>query len=635
MQEILAFIEGRVKGKRPDYKMETNVFYEILQNKDDKFEDFRKDIKKKWEVFKSKTQNKVIKRTYTGFLYENFDRFFQFFTKEFFGINENSLEIIIKEKISDRILFLEYKFSLNSIENNLFKAVSENSEGNLSYIFSFPTGYLYLIIRLLGILIRKIIQENLFILMDGIILRKRENFNDLNFIVIVKDSKDEIFECYYDMVLYYFLKYFKGIPDEYYQKLLKGRERLYEIALDEYGNSKEKLVDLLYYFYRKCKLLESFSPLLDFFNFVCSRVEDSIFSKIDIIEKDFLDNMDYSLEKKNAIIKFFNFLDRNSTLYATFQANNLPSSKAQLNLFLLYMKYYFGSGLETLEIGDLLFLPEIFKTALNQYNRKMDNVINAKSIKNIALFSNFLSNISNVDNIDIFFQKIFGKKVSQLNYRFFRTFLKSFNANFMNLIESQNEVLVKDPNNITFNFDIIVDHICRILYVLISKIFFRNNPNDASINFIDPRSRYIGKNIALRVLELFIFQDINYSDDVWPDYIISLNKEQLKKNLKKFNIRIQEKYFYTAEDLTQIMGTYNIQSFTDQPLFEDWLFNDIILPINNFILRVNNSVKDPSNEIEVLEKLKKLLISDKDRRRNAQILEILFKQFAIFWKKFE
>ena len=80
--------------------------------------------------------------------------------------------------------------------------------------------------------------------------------------------------------------------------------------------------------------------------------------------------MEYSVEKKNSIIKIFNFLDNKSTLYATFQANNLPSAKSQLNLFLLYMKYYFGSGLEALEVSDLLFIPEIFKTTLNQYNKK-------------------------------------------------------------------------------------------------------------------------------------------------------------------------------------------------------------------------------------------------------------------------
>ncbi|GAH36047.1 unnamed protein product, partial [marine sediment metagenome] len=116
-----------------------------------------------------------------------------------------------------------------------------------------------------------------------------------------------------------------------------------------------------------------------------------------------------------------------STLYSTFQANNLPSPKSQLNLFLLYMKYYFGSGLEALEVGDLLFLPKVFKDTLNQHNKDVEEVIGANSIKNVKEFLNFLSALSNIKNIDLFFQRIFNK-----------------NLNFM--------IIVKDSKDETFNY---------------------------------------------------------------------------------------------------------------------------------------------------------------------------------------
>jgi hypothetical protein len=299
------------------------------------------------------------------------------------------------------------------------------------------------------------------------------------------------------------------------------------------------------------------------------------------------------------------------------------------------MKYYFGSGLEALEVGDLLFLPEIFKTTLNQYNKSVDNVIDANSIKNIGKFLNFLSITSNIDDIDLFFQKLFKKKVSQLNYGFFRAFLKSLNSNFFDQMDHENEALCEDPNNTIFNFNIIADHICRILYVLIEKIFIQPTPDEASKNFIDPRSRYIGKNIALRVLELFVFQDVNYSDDVWPDYIISLNKEQLKKDLEIYKIEIPDKNFYTMEDLTQIMITYNIQSLSDQIFFEEWLFHEIILPIHNFISKIKDSVNNLSNETEVYEKLIEYFLSNTERKKNLQDFKLLCQQFARVWKNFE
>ncbi|MFX1240301.1 MAG: hypothetical protein ACFFA7_03525 [Promethearchaeota archaeon] len=614
------------------FKIINNVFFKFLEKNGREFEEFKDDIKIRWDNFQKRNQTRVIKRSFTSFFYENFHDLFKSFLQVFFKFNENSLELLSKEKISEKIIFFEYSYQLDPTEEEKFINISDVFQIEILYGFSIITGYLYFIVRLLGMVIRNVIQEKIFILLDAIIIKNEDLNKNLNFLIICKDSKDEIFESYYNMVLFYFLMQIKGIPESFFEQLYKGREKLYEIALDEYPSSKEKLVDLLYYFYKKCNLLQGFSPLLDFFNFVGARVEDSIFSKLDIIKREFLANLNYSTEKKNAIIKFFEYLDKKSTLYSTFQANNLPSPKSQLNLFLLYMKYYFGSGLEALEVGDILFLPEVFKETLNQYNKKVDDVIGANSIKNINEFLNYLSVLSNIQNINIFFKKVFGKNTSQLNFGFFKTFLKSLNSNFSQKIKQENEILMENIENSPLTFQILVDHICRILYVLIDKIFMKKSPNEASINFIDPRSRYIGKNIALRVLELFVFQDINYSDDVWPDYIISLNRDQLKKELKQFDVSIPTKHFYSLEELMQIMITYNIQSFSDQPYFEEWIINEIIIPLNKFIQEIQISVGDQTDEVEVYQKLSNYIINGIKDKKIKKNLEFLCQQLAPFWK---
>ncbi|MFX1571935.1 MAG: hypothetical protein ACFFB0_04250 [Promethearchaeota archaeon] len=633
LSEILDFLKKQINGKEFNLKLEMNIFSEILNKKKEEYEEFKKEIKLKWNEFNCKNEERILKKTFTTFFYNNFPYFFKFFMNKFFGFEKNSLELVIKEKISDKILFLEYNYFLTKEEENHFDNISKNLNVGIFYGFSFTTGYLYFLIRLLGMIIRKTIKEKLFILLDGVIVREVENNNTLNFMIIIKDSKDEIFHSYFNMVLYYFLRHFDGIPEDFYNKLLEGREKLYQIAIEEYPRAKEKLVDLLYYFYKKCNLLQSFSPLLDFFNFVGSRVEDSLFSKIVTIRKEFLANLDYGIEKKNLLIKFFDLLDRESTLYSTFQANNLPTPKSQLNLFLLYMKYYFGSGLEALEVSNLLFLPKVFKTTLDQHNKNADEVIGANFINEINNFLKFISALSNIENIDIFFRKVFKKNVSQLNYGFFKTFLKSFNSNFANEIAQANILLSENSNNSPLTFNIIVDHICRMLYVLIDKIFIRNTPDEASVNFIDPRSRYIGKNIALRVLELYVFQDINYSDDVWPDYIISLNKKYITEELKKFNMKIPDTHFYTDEELIQIMLTYNIQSFSDQPFFEEWIIYEIIIPLHNLISDIYRSVRDPSNEIEIYEKLSEFFLSDIENKETITDFKVVCQQLAPFWKQ--
>ena len=358
---ILKSIGEKAKGKELTLKMNSHVFFEILESKNNSFIEFKEEIRKEWEQFKFKNQNRIIKKTYSTFFFIYFHEYFKFYLQNFCGFDTNSLDLVIKEKISDDQLFLEYSYYLSPEEQDYFKEFSETFNDSADGITS-PFGYLYLVVAILGVILRKLLEEKFYIVLDGAVLKNGENNNTIKFLVVIKNSHDELFDNYYYMYLYYFLKYFKDVPQIYLDKLLDGREKVYKIALNEYSYAKEKLVDLLYYFYKKCNLLKSFSPLLDFLNFVCSRVEDSVFPKLDIIKKEFLQNFDYTDEKKNSLLRIFEFIDKKSTLYSTFQSNNLPSQKAQFNLFLLYTKYFFGGGsLEALEVGDLLFLPEDFK----------------------------------------------------------------------------------------------------------------------------------------------------------------------------------------------------------------------------------------------------------------------------------
>ncbi|MHA1509638.1 MAG: hypothetical protein ACTSO6_13150, partial [Promethearchaeota archaeon] len=535
LRAILKSIGEHSKGRDLTIKLNSHVFFEILEAKKIVFDKFKEKINKDWKEFKLKNQNRVIKKTYSSFFFQYFDELLTFYLQTFCGYDTNSLNLIVKEKISDASLFLEYSYDLSPEEKNLFSEFAEDFKDNVNGVTSpsaSPSGYLYMVISILGVVLRRLLDEKFYVVLDGVVLKNGES-NTLNFLIVIKNSKDDLFDNYYYMYLYYFLKYFKEVPEQYLDKLLTNREKVYQIAFDEYPNAKENLVDLMYYFYKKCNLLGNFSPILDFLNFVCSRVEDSVFPKLDIIRKEFLRNFDYTDEKKNALLRIFDFIDFKSTLYSTFQANNLPSQRSQFNLFLLYTKYYFGSGsLEALEVSDLLFLPDEFKAKLNDFNTKTENVINANTISEVQEFLDTFSILTNVENPDIFFKKIFTKEISHLNYDFFKSFLLSLNSSISRLIEIENKNLEEDPNNELLNFKIVVDHICRMLYTLIDKIFLRKLPSQASKNFIDPRSRYVGKNIALRVLELFIFSDLNVSDDVWPDYIISMNKDALLKDLE-------------------------------------------------------------------------------------------------------
>jgi hypothetical protein len=631
LRSILKSISEHAKGRSLTIKLNSHIFFDVLETKKNFFNKFKESINKDWKDFKQKNENRVIKKTYSSFFFQHFDKLLRFYLQNFWGYDTNSLKLIVKEKISDENLFLEYSYNLSPEEIDVFNEFAESFKDNVDGVSS-PSGFLYMIIAILGVVLRRLLDEKFHIVLEGVILKNGKD-NALNFLIVIKNSKDELFDNYYYMYLYYFLKYFKEVPEKYLDKLLAGREKVYQIALDEYSNAKENLVDLLYYFYRKCNLLENFSPLLDLVNFVCSRVEDSVFPKLDIIRKEFLRNFDYTDDKKNSLLRIFDFIDKKSSLYSTFQANNLPSQQNQFNLFLLYTKYYFGSAsLEALEASDILFLPHEFKEKLNVYNEKAKNVIDANTINEVQEFLDVISIMNNIENPDIFFKKIFNKEISQLNYDFFKSFLHSLNSSITRLIETENNTLEENPSNEPLNFKIVVDHICRMLYTIIDKIFLRKLPNQASKNFIDPRSRYVGKNIALRVLELFIFSDLNVSDDVWPDYIISMNQDALQKDLENYKIEIPEKYFYRYEDIARFVITFNFQSSKGRVLFEEWLINGLIVPISKFISKIRVLIKNDENNTETYEIIRTYFIDDIKQHENLEDIDFVCQQLAFFWE---
>jgi len=297
---------------------------------------------------------------------------------------------------------------------------------------------------------------------------------------------------------------------------------------------------------------------------------------------------------------------------------------------MLYMKYYFTSGLESLEVGDLLILPKIFIDHLNQYNANSKYPINANTLREIALFMEYFSIINNIEENYMFFQNIFGITVSNMNFWFISSFLRSINQQFFNLIKEENELLSENEENSILTFENVIDHLCRIIYILIEKVFIRESLEEASENFMDPRGRYVPKNIALRIKELFLFQDMNFSDDLWPTFVISLRKERIQKKLDGF-LTIPDRYYYNFEDLFRLLIYYNFKSFSNQLFLEEWLISGIIIPLNNFIQEIKNSMEDPSNTIEVYEKLNSYFLEGIEDDEIIKQVKFICQKLAPFW----
>ncbi|MFX1275443.1 MAG: hypothetical protein ACFFBP_03250 [Promethearchaeota archaeon] len=637
INQLLDFLSERVKTNGFILHMERKYLFEVLKREEQLTKEFNELITSDWNNFNKNNVNSNVRNTYTTFFYDNFDKYFKSYLSNILGFDENSFHLSLQEKISDSILIMEYKYYIPPKEDEYFTRFFTKI-GEKQYTSEYFIGFFFRIVEVFGIKVREFIQDKFYMFLDHVSLKNSQENKYWHMMIVIKDSKDELRDNYYKMNLIWFLKQFKGIPGEFYDKLLNAREKLYNTAINDYSILiKDEVINLFYYFYKKSTLIQNISPLLDILNFVCSRVEDSKFSKLEIIRRNFLGNLNYSNEKNNSLIKLFKFIDTKSSLYTTFASNNLPSPRSQFDLFLLYMKYYFASGLEALEVGDLLFLPRKFSDYLNQNKNNAPFPINANTLREINLFMDYFSIINHMDVNYMFFQKIFGKTVSNMNFWFFSSFLRSINEKFFNLIEEENELLSENPENSLLTFDIVIDHICRMIYVLIERIFIRESLEEASDNFMDPRGRYVPKNIALRIKELFLFQDMNFSDDIWPIFVISLRKKRLKKALNEFKeyADIPDRFFYNSEDIFKFLIYYNFKSYSNPLYLEEWLINGIINPFNKFIQQIKNSVDDPSNNIEIYEKLSSYFLDGINDDDLIQQVKFICQKLAPFWGTIE
>ena len=73
---ILKSIGEKAKGKELTLKLNSHVFFEILESKNNTLIEFKEKIRKEWEQFKFKNQKRIIKKTYTTFFFSIFPRIF-------------------------------------------------------------------------------------------------------------------------------------------------------------------------------------------------------------------------------------------------------------------------------------------------------------------------------------------------------------------------------------------------------------------------------------------------------------------------------------------------------------------------------------------------------------------------------
>ena len=162
LQGILNTYSQKIKGQVFNIEKQKQALFQLIESKKEAHKSLLELIKSRYTEFQKKNEERVIKKTFTTFLYNTYNEFFAYFIGTFFGLEKDSLELKIKEKISDSHLIFEYIYHLDPKEITLFREKTEELEGNM-YGLLFCTGYMFFITSVLGIIIRKSINENLMI----------------------------------------------------------------------------------------------------------------------------------------------------------------------------------------------------------------------------------------------------------------------------------------------------------------------------------------------------------------------------------------------------------------------------------------------------------------------------------------
>ena len=579
-----------------EYEHRTEIlkyFYhddKITENKKVPEESLEKLIPKK-EEFKSKE-----------FFFEKFWEIFKFFIIKFFPFRKNSIELVSSPiKLYDDILF-KIKFTFNENEINLFNEFTEyykiqNINFNAIVYLLFAT-----MIRSFYIIIKKIIKDNYIVELvcsnlsyDNINLinPKCSNENYILLLIGIRQNESTLNDLYLKTDIFHFSELFGDkIPKSFQKKLKTEKDLIYLLALDRYRDIEPCIDATLRRIYEKCITLNDIKPILDIFNFIASRVEDSIWSVQDFVQKVINENNNFK-RIESQLLKLFKLVNSNSMIFSTFQSNNKTQVYEQYNLFVLYSQLFFLDN-------NKLFFKEEFKKhldkQLNSFNRNPQY---------IYAFHDFLKKafiLSNNASIDIFFKNVFGNSLFDLNIQFFHHFITSLNKKLFELIDEIN----KNEINKKFTFENLINFLIEILSKMIKNVFLNDNILKATENFYDKRSRYSPKRLALRTLEIIFFRELPISDNNWMNYNLSRNINKVKEIFKNY-LAIPSNYFFSKKTLLDINLIYNTKIET-QKLLEEWLVIEIFTPfckfleniIKNFRINNNSILQDEHKFISIL-----------------------------------
>jgi len=546
------------------------------------------------------------------FFKKKYHELFSYFFDKMFPFDSKRLKLVIEDEKTNypaSEVFFEYKYYFTKEEIEIVKEFKkrfnhpETYKKILTYLFNI---IIMTFKKLLGDIIDKKVQVRMLAgriktsekLKQPLIKEmelKEEDLEDLqylHFLTVVRLLDFDFYQLYLKSEIFHFAEKIPQTPEHFLKQLRNNKNALYPMALENYKNGLDMTSTVLYNLSYKSKIIEEFTPLLDITNFICSRVEDSVFNSDELVENIISQNISQDPNIIDPLTKLFRFLNQNASLFSTFQSNNRANKQNQYQLFFFYSQYFCRGGFNDLGTNPVFF-PEILKDTI----KKTPLVKNDVNDFYYSIFHGFVFQglvLLDKEGFDQFFNSLFQKSVFALNEMFFDTFLYSFNKKFKQKIKKYRS----QYSEFNYSLNEIIDLLSEILLEFVNSVFIAENPEEATKNFHDSLSRYTPSRLALRLLELKIFKNIPLSDNNWQDYFLSRNKEYVKEIFKPF-FEIPNDWFFSEKRLLKINMIYERGAIEKTPYLENWLINDVVAPFYEFQKTVRDQLGDQFTTTEL------------------------------------
>jgi hypothetical protein len=545
------------------------------------------------------------------------DDIFKFYLTRIFPFKANQLKRRGYYELPPRDLMIDYTYDLSFDEissfekyRNLNKINNEPLERIIEYFFS-------ALVHALGILLNEVIQDNFK--MEMMCGRAEINNTDskIVFTISLRQREAVLTSFYLKTHIFHFSELFQQIPKDFKNKLRIEKDLIYLLAMSRYSTLAPYVLSVNLRFYKKCIMLGHITPILGYCNYVLSRVEDSLFNTEALIKEE-VKRMRINQTKSNAFMQLFRYINKNSALFSTFQTINRSQLLEQYRFFIFYIQGFLHDGLNELfnpDIESNIYFPSIFNEKIKNLFNSNPNFRDYKSI--FYEFEQGGFEIIQNSALDEFFKNVFLDSVRNLNEEFFRVFSASLNLKFVEEISNINLKL----KNEQITFEDFIDFFQKLLYNLSKKIFLKKNPVTASKGFRDQVGRYSPKNMALRALELLMFQELPLSDNNWENYTLSRNRSIVTTLFKKY-ITIPDDFFFSNKNRLHISGMvfYGLDKSVQ---LENWLVDRIVEPFFIFVdVIINNLIKEiTENELKSKTEILNSLINIIMQRISGSIID--------------